>query len=138
MDMKLSKKQSLTEEFYSSIGKLFYAVAASDKVVRAEEIRTLKELVKEKWVPVDNATDKYGTDEAYKIEIAFDWLQENEPEAAWAFNEFEEYKKEHQKAFTPEINQLIWETADAIAASFSGKNKSELIMLSKLKILLTH
>jgi|GEM_PF-5900842 uncharacterized tellurite resistance protein B-like protein len=47
MDMKLSKKQSLTEEFYSSIGKLFYAVAASDKVVRAEEIRTLKELVKE-------------------------------------------------------------------------------------------
>ena len=64
--MKLSKKQSLNEEFYSSIGKLFYAVAASDKVVRAEEIRTLKELVKEKWVPVDNATDEYGTDEAYK------------------------------------------------------------------------
>ena len=66
--MKLSKKQSLTEEFYSSIGKLFYAIAASDKVVRTEEIRTLKELVKEKWVPVDNTTDEYGTDEAYKIE----------------------------------------------------------------------
>ena len=136
--MKISKKQSLTEEFYSSIGNLFYAIAASDKVVRTEEIRTLKELVKEKWVPVDNATDEYGTDEAYKIEIAFDWLQENDPEAAWAFNEFQDYKKDHEKVFTQDINQLIWETADAIAASFSGKNKSELIMLSKLKILLTN
>ncbi|SKB36201.1 hypothetical protein SAMN05660776_0713 [Salegentibacter holothuriorum] len=135
--MKVSKKQSLTEEFYNHTGMIFYAVAASDKVVRAEEIRTLKKLVKEKWVPVDTVTDEYGTDEAYKIEIAFDWLQENAPEAAWAFNEFKEYKKDHQQLFDPKINQLIWETADAIAASFSGKNKAELIMLSKLKILLT-
>lgn len=42
MDMKLSKKHSLTEEFYSSIGKLFYAVAASDKVVRAGRNKNFK------------------------------------------------------------------------------------------------
>lgn len=135
--MEPSKQKLLTEEFYNSIGMLFYAIAASDKVVREEEIRTLKKLVKEKWVPIDNVTDEYGTDEAYRIEIVFDWLQENAPEAAWGFNEFKEYKKDHEQLFTLNINQLIWETADAIAASFSGKNKSELIMLSKLKILLT-
>jgi len=135
--MELSNKQVLTEEFYQSIGMLFYAIAASDKVVRTEEIRTLKELVQKKWVPIDNVTDEFGTDEAYKIEMIFDWLEENAPEADWAFNEFKEYKKDNEKLFTLKINQLIWETADAIAASFSGKNKSEVIMLSKLKILFT-
>jgi hypothetical protein len=135
--MELSKKQMLTEEFYQNIGMLFYAIAASDKVVQAEEIKTLKELVQKKWVPIDNITDEYGTDEAYKIEIIFDWLEENAPEAEWAFNEFKQYKKENEQLFTLQINQLIWDTANAIAASFSGKNKSELIMLSKLKIVLT-
>lgn len=91
--MELSNKQVLTEEFYQSIGMLFYAIAASDKVVRTEEIRTLKELVQKKWVPIDNVTDEFGTDEAYKIEMIFDWLEENAPEADWAFNEFKEYKK---------------------------------------------
>ncbi|MBZ9730972.1 hypothetical protein LB467_14855 [Salegentibacter sp. JZCK2] len=135
--MELSKKQVLTEKFYQNIGMLFYAIASSDKVVRPEEIKTLKELVQKKWVPIDTLTDEYGTDEAYKIEMIFDWLEENEPEADWAFNEFKDYKKENERLFSVQINQLIWETADAIAASFAGKNKSELIMLSKLKILLT-
>ncbi len=135
--MELSNKQILTEEFYKNIGMLFYAIAASDKVVQAEEIKTLKELVQKKWVPIESLTDEYGTDEAFKIEMIFDWLEENSPEADWAFKEFKEYKKENEQLFTLQINQLIWETADAIAASFSEKNKSELIMLSKLKILLT-
>jgi len=134
--MKLSKKPLPTEEFYLNIGMVFFSIAASDKVVRAEEIKTLKNLVQEKWVPIDNIADEYGTDEAYKIEMVFDWLEENSPEADWAFNEFKDYKKHHPQLFTLEINQLIWDTADAIAASFAGKNKSELIMLSKLKTIL--
>ena len=135
--MELSKKQVFTEEFYQNIGMLFYAIAASDKVVQAEEIKTLNNLVQKKWVPIDNKTDEFGTDEAYKIEMVFDWLEENSPEATWAFKEFRQYKKENEGLFTLPIKQLIWETADAIAASFAGKNKSELIMLSKLKMLLS-
>ena len=106
--------------------------------MRAEEIKTLNELVQKKRVPIDNLSYEYGTDEAYKIEMIFDWLEENAPEADWAFNEFKEYKKDNEKLFTLEINKLSWETADAIAASFSGQNKSEVIMLSKLKILLSN
>lgn len=135
--MELSKKQHFTEEFYQSIGMLFYAIAASDKVVHPDEIKTLNDIVQKKWVPIDDQSDEYGTDEAYKIEMIFDWLEENSPEADWAFNEFKEYKKDNEHYFTEQINGLIWETADAIAASFAGKNKSELIILSKIKILLT-
>jgi len=66
--------EKIGNEFYQSLGKLFYAVAMADKNVR----------------PVDNK----------------------------------------------HIKQLIFKTADDIASSFANKNKSELILLAKLKLLL--
>ena len=121
------------QKFYQNLGKLFYAIAASDKVVKKEEIDTLKNIVEREWISIDDYQDEFGTDTAYQIEIIFDWFQENQPEAFLAFEEFSDFKKEHEKLFTSEINKLILKTAEAIAASFAGKNKSELIMLSKLK-----
>jgi hypothetical protein len=50
------------------------------------------------------------------------------------FKEFIEYKKEHSYFFTEELNHLIMQTAEKIASSFAGKNKSELIMLAKLNL----
>ncbi|MFN4763038.1 hypothetical protein ACKGJN_07955 [Gillisia sp. Q332] len=124
------------QKLYQNLGKLFYAVAASDKVVREEEKNALKNIVKEEWLDVDDFKDEYGSDAAYLIEIIFDWLDENEPSAFSAFNDFKDFKKDHEEFFTPGINKLIWKTADQIASSFSGKNKSELIMLSELKAIL--
>lgn len=124
------------QKLYQNLGKLFYAVAASDKVVREEEKNTLKNIVKKDWVGVDDFKDEYGSDAAYLIEIIFDWLDENEPPAFSAFNDFRDFKKGHEEFFTPEIKRLILKTADQIASSFSGKNKSELIMLSQLKAIL--
>lgn len=124
------------DSFYIHLGKLFYAVAAVDKVVKEEEVDTLKEIVENQWLKFDKFEDEFGTDAAYQIEIIFDWLDENDPEPGEAYLEFEDYYKEHQRLFTPKVKQMIWKTADAIAASYAGKNKSELILLSKLKSLL--
>lgn len=124
------------QKLYQNLGKLFYAVAASDKVVREEEKKTLKNIVKEDWLKVDDFKDEYGSDAAYYIEIIFDWLDENQPPAFNAFDDFKNFKKENEELFTPAIKKLIWKTADQIASSFSGKNKSELIMLSQLKAIL--
>lgn len=124
------------QKLYQNLGKLFYAIAAADKVVSEEEKDTLKNIVKEDWVNVDDFKDDYGTDAAYLIEIIFDWLDENQPSAFSAFNDFKDFKKDHEEFFTPAIKKLIWKTADQIASSFSGKNKSELIMLSQLKAIL--
>lgn len=131
--MNNSTNPGFAQKFYQNLGKLFYAVAASDKVVKMEEIDTLKDIVEQEWVSIDDYQDEFGTDTAYQIEIIFDWLEENQPDAFLAFEEFSDFKKEHEKLFNSNINKLIWKTADAIAASFAGKNKSELIMLSKLK-----
>ncbi|WP_026452432.1 hypothetical protein [Aequorivita capsosiphonis] len=122
--------------FYQKMGELFYAIAAADKVVRKVEYDVLKKMVLEKWKDLDDSKDPFQTDAAHQIEIVFDWFDYEQLEANNCFDSFEDYKKENSKLFTQERKQLIWETADAIASSFAGKNKSELIMLAKLKILL--
>ena len=126
--------KSLNIRFYQNIAKLFYAIASSDMVIKPIEFDTLKDFVKREWVDVEDTEDDYKTDAAYQIEIVFDWLTTQELDADSCFNDFIEYKNEHKYFFTAELNTLILKTAGAIATSFSGKNKSELIMLAKLNI----
>lgn len=124
------------EKLYENLGKLFYAIAAADKVIHKEEVETLEKIVKNDWVKVDDFKDEFGTDEAFYIEIMFDWMQENSPPAYQAFYEFKEFMQEHENFFTPRIRQLTWKTAESIAASFKGKQPEEETMLSKLKEIL--
>lgn len=128
--------QKTGNKLYQNLGKLFYAVALADKNVHPVEVEKLKETVKELWLPVDAIEDAFGSDAAYQIEIVFDWLKEEEKESELYFEEFKDFFKEHQGRFNEKMKALIWKTADAIASSFSGKNKSELILLSKIKALL--
>lgn len=128
--------EKIGNERYKILGKLFYAIAMADKKVRLEEIEILKEAVREKWVPMNEFEDGLGADAAVQIEIVFDWLQKEEKDATIYFQEFTDFFKSHPSIFSTEINKLIWSTADSIASSFAGKNKSELVLLAKLKLLL--
>jgi hypothetical protein len=126
--------KSLNITFYQNIAKLFYAIAAADKVIKPIEFSTLKDFVKREWLTIEDTEDDYKTDAAYQIEIVFDWLTTQELDADSCFTDFIEYKNEHKYFFTDEMNTLILKTAGAIAASFSGNNKSELIILAKLNM----
>ncbi|MCF6294252.1 MAG: hypothetical protein L3J25_01020 [Flavobacteriaceae bacterium] len=131
----MEESKDISINFYRNLGKLFYAIAAADKNVRDEEYNKLKEIVKADWLPIDDIEDSFGTDTAYQIEIVFDWLRkEDEYDAKTCFDNFIDYKKNNEHLFTDKIKQLIMKTASAIASSFSGKNKSELIMLANLNI----
>lgn len=122
-------------EFYQNLGKLFYALAASDKVVRQEELDKLKETVKKVWLTSNLIQEDFKVEAEHSIVNTFKWLnQENEYDAETCFKGFLNYKKDHEQLFTPNIKTLILKTAEAIASSFSGKNKSELIILAKLNL----
>ena len=125
----------MTLQFYQNLGKLFYAIAASDKNVKKIEVIRLKEFVKKQWLDVDEIKDAFSTDAAYQIEIVFDWLdKEKKVDVSTCFNDFINYKNEQPHLFKDRVKHLILKTANAIAASFSGINKSELILLAKLDI----
>lgn len=133
--IKMEHTKSININFYRNLGKLFYAIAAADKNVRDVEYSTLKKIIKTEWLDIDDVKDSFGTDTAYQIEIVFDWLcSDNEYGCKTCFNDFITFKKNNELLFTNRIKQLIMKTATAIADSFSGKNKSELIMLANLNI----
>ncbi|GAA4269937.1 hypothetical protein [Hyunsoonleella aestuarii] len=132
---KMKTKKKLTLKFYQNLGKLFYAVAASDNSVRKIEFDKLKELIIAQWLDLDSIEDNYYEDAAYQIEIVFDWLNSQKfLDATSCYNDFVNYKNEQKHLFSNSINKLIIKTAHAVANSFSGVNKSELILLAKLDL----
>ena len=126
--------QSMMLDFYQNLGKLFYAIAAADKVVREIEVSKLKKMVKSDWLKRDTVNDEFNTNAAFQIEIVFDWLYSKDYKAETCFEDFIAYKEMHPSLFTEDIKKHILKTASVIAASFSGINKSELIMLVKLDL----
>ncbi|MCK5401422.1 MAG: hypothetical protein KAJ28_07275 [Flavobacteriaceae bacterium] len=131
----MENTKSISINFYRNLGKLFYAIAAADRNVREVEYNTLKEIIKAEWLLVDDIKDSFGTATAYQIDIVFDWLNnDGEYNAKACFDDFIVFKKNNEHLFNDKIKQLIMKTAGAIASSFSGKNKSELIMLANLNI----
>ena len=134
--MEAEMKRSLT--FYHSLGKLFYAIAATDKVVRSEEFEKLQLCVLNYWLDLDDLEDAFGSDAAYLIEIVFEGLEAFGEDPQEMFEAFVTYLEEQPQFFTIEVKNIILQTAWEIARSFSGVNKSELILLGKLEIALSH
>jgi hypothetical protein len=135
--MKRPYSNALGKNFYQKTGSLFFAFANADGTVHAKEVAILKSMIREKWLPLDDIEDDYGTDAAFQIEIVFDWLMEEDKNSDACFDEFKDFYKEHISIFTEPIKKLIFETSSAIANSFSGKNKAELMLLGKLRLLFT-
>ena len=123
-------------EFYQKLGELFYAIAASDRTVHKFEFEALRNLVIDEWQEFDEYEDHFHSDAAYQIEAGFDWFQFQNKNAQQCFQLFKEYYLGHQEMFNPKRKYLIIKTANEIAGAFAEKNKSELVMLSKLKLLL--
>ncbi|GAA4272819.1 hypothetical protein U6A24_06020 [Aquimarina gracilis] len=131
----MTTAQNIEMTFYQNLGKLFYAIAASDRVVRESEYKSLRKIVKSEWLKLDEVEDEFGADAAYQIEIVFDWLDYQELDAQEAYDQFEAYYNDHKTHFTTKIKELVWSTCNVIAGAFSGKNKSELMMLGRLKLI---
>ncbi|MBI3134716.1 MAG: hypothetical protein HYZ14_08600 [Bacteroidetes bacterium] len=122
--------------FYQNLGKLFYAVAAADKKVSEAEVEKLKADVTKYWLALEDSTDYFGSDAAFQIEIVFDWLIEEMPNSEKCYQDFATFRKKHDSIFTKPVKELIWKTCEDIASSSNSKNKSELVLLSRISQLL--
>ena len=125
-------------KFYQNLGKLFFAVAACDSVIRDEEFLSLKKTVTNHWMEVDNTQDEFGNDAVYQIEIVFDFLHASafEDHANDFVDDFANFKKENEKLFPPKVERTIWRTCVAIADAFYGRNSAEKEILAKIKNML--
>lgn len=118
-------------ELYAELGKLFFFIAAVDGKVEPAEKESLKQLIQNTWKPLENFTDRYGTDLAYEIDFSFDYEEAERP-AEDLFQSFKEFYQENKSKFTPEITDRILKTAQVIAYSFQGKNKQEKEVIDRI------
>jgi hypothetical protein len=125
-------------KFYQNLGKLFFAVAACDNVVRDEEFASLKKTVTNHWLEIDNTEDEFGNDAVYQIEIVFDFLHASafEDHANDFVEDFATFKSQNEELFPPKVERIIWRTCVAIADAFYGRNSAEKEILAKIKKLL--
>lgn len=124
------------KELYENLGKLFYAIAMADSRVHEKEVSKLRTFIRQYWLKVDELEDDFGTDAAYQIESVFDWSMDHDLDSEACYADFREFYEDNKGMFSTFIKVLILDTANAISNSFSGKNKSELVMLGKLELLL--
>lgn len=123
--------------FYQLLGRVFFAAAQADGVIREEEQEALKKCVRELWLDVDHTFDAFHTDTAYQIEIVFDYLlKEGGQPTEEVLNELKAFKSEHGSLFSPGIVDLIMETTNEIVSSFAQSNKSEVVYLTQLHFIL--
>jgi hypothetical protein len=128
--------EAVMNKLYQNIGKLFYAIAAADNSVRKQETEQLKNIIRAEWLQLDDATDSFGTDAAFQIEIVFDFLLDKQPSSEESFSRFKAFLKEHQHLFTTTYKAMILKTAEAIAGSFYGTNDAENALMTELRTLL--
>jgi hypothetical protein len=124
------------EAFYQKLGYLFYSIAYSDQTISTDELNALQQIIREDWVSLDEERDAYGSDTAYQIHILFDFLKEKEYSSDSAYNVFSRYFKEHIHLFSDDVIERIFHSANRIADSLNGRNKSELRALARLHLLL--
>jgi len=115
-------------DFYLHVAKLFYAVANIDGNIREEEYDALKNTLKNEWI------HKYKGKKPVVDEIlnCFQLIVDQKEKAEDSFKEFIAYKKKHEKLFTNQMKNTLWQVSCEIADSVNKKNKSELIILVHL------
>ncbi len=124
------------EQVAKAIGYIVYAVASTDKHVAEEEKKIAHDLINEHWTLLADNEDPFGVralDFVDKIIVSFD---EDHLDSEKAFESFKEIFEEQKQDFTIEIRQFILDLCIKVGSAFSQMNKSELVLLSRIEILL--
>lgn len=122
-------------EVHTGLGFLFYAVAAADGRVAPAEEQRLKQLIQDKWLPLEQGEDEFGSNAGHFIGISFEYASAQGLDVEDAWERFVETYDEHRALFSPVVIELVKATAADIASAFAGTNKSEHTRLAQLHLL---
>lgn len=110
------------QKFYELIGKICYAAAKADSVIKVDEINKMNDLLMDYWA------DNYQpiSDEFYRC------INENY-NSKEIITDIKVHKQLNPDLYSNVMTDQIMETAYKIVASYSGTNKSEIVFISQLR-----
>jgi hypothetical protein len=130
----MDQNQERDVEFCQNLGKLFYAIALTDKSIREDEFISLKKNIPNLISSLSFIYNGSNVDIEHHVISTFNTLDLESYNAQACFNDFIDYKRKNEGLFKKSIKQSLLKIASKIASSFSSQNKSELIMLAKLDL----
>ena len=119
-----------------AIGYVVYAVASADKRVSDEEKQVIEQYLRENLKMLVHPEDPTGTKSVEIILKKMDFLHQEKMKSEKAFEGFSERYKADKKLFSVEIKQLIMDLCIKAAVAVNRMNKSELVVLSQIELLL--
>ncbi len=129
--MTLSLKNN--NRLYQHLGKLFYAIAMSDKTIQDKEFEALQRCIKEYWVDYNDLNQIFKENPAHSIEAVFEGVEAFGLDGDQMYEDFVSYKKAYPLLFTAPLNTLILDTAKTIAHAFGGVESAEQKILLALE-----
>ena len=123
--------KALEHQYTISIAHLFYAIANADNFVNDKEKQVITSVITDRIIGLDK--------NVLNADLVFQTisnLDASNSSADDAYKIFSDFYSANKKVFTKKLKNDIIDCADKISAAFSKKNKSELIVLAKLSLLL--
>lgn len=119
-----------------AIGYVVYAVASADTRVSDEEKQVVEQYLRENLKILVHPEDPTGTKSVEIILEKMDFLLHQKMKSEMAFQLFSERYQADKKLFSAEIKQLILDLCIKAAVAVNRMNKSELVVLSQIELLL--
>jgi uncharacterized tellurite resistance protein B-like protein len=118
-------------DFYTFLSSLFYAIAASDHTISRKEKEEIIRLVDEHWAIKNENINSKEIIYASLKKLIFEKVDvEN------AFKQFASYFNQNPELFPSTVKETIMTCSYDIANAYARRNKSELVLLSRLHCLL--
>jgi hypothetical protein len=119
-----------------AIGYVLYAVASADKRISEEETQVVEIYLRKNLKILAHQEDSAGTESVEIILKKMEFLFHEKMKSEMAFQVFSERYQADKKLFSVEIKQLIINLCVNAAVAVNRMNKSELVLLSRIELLL--
>jgi hypothetical protein len=119
-----------------AIGYVLYAVASADKRISEEEKQVIELYLRKNLKILVYQEDPNGTKSVEIILKKMDFLLHKEMKSEKAFQVFSEMYAADRNKFSAELKQLIIDLCIKAAVATNRMNKSELVLLSRIELLL--
>jgi len=124
------------ENVARAIAYLAYAVASADHHVDEIERKAIHAYINAHWQLLADQEDPFGARALDFVDRMIPALEANKMTSEVAYDHFKEIFEARKSEFTKEIRSFILQLCIRTGAAFNQMNKSELVLISRLEILL--
>lgn len=124
------------ENVARAIAYLAYAVASADHHVDDVERKAIHIFIDEHWQILADEDDPFGARTLDFVDKMIPALEANRMSSEEAFTHFKEMFEAKKELFSTELKTFIIQLCIRTGAAFNQMNKSELVLISRVELLL--